>query len=81
VAHSFQISLTAPLVALLNRAKQVAQESDAILHGDETTGSFAGSGVKGTYEIADGVITVTITRKPFFASWFLVETRIRELFI
>jgi hypothetical protein len=67
-------------VTLLEHAKQVAQTNNALFDGDEASGSFAGSGVKGSYEITNGVITVTITRKPFFVPWSLVETQIRGFF-
>ena len=80
MAYSFTLSLTTTPAALLERAKKLAAEGDAIFQGDTSSGSFTGSGVEGNYQIDADTLTVTITDKPFFAPWALVESKIRGFF-
>ena len=48
--------------------------------GDTTSGSFSGKGVKGTYSIQDRGVTVTITDKPVYIPWHVVESQVRAFF-
>ncbi len=64
---------------LVTRARRVAIEHGADFRGNETSGSFAASGVKGAYRMEGKALTVTITEKPFYAPWHLVESELKRL--
>jgi hypothetical protein len=65
---------------LVSEAKQVAEENDATLEGDTSSGSFSGKGVEGHYEIDGQTVEITITKKPTLAPWFKVESKVKEFF-
>ena len=69
----FSIKATKSPGTLVSEAKKVATENKATFRGDTTSGSFSRKGVKGRYEIEDGIVQVTITGKPTLASWSTVE--------
>lgn len=81
MVRSFSVSFTEDPKQLIARARHVAAENEAVFRGDEKDGTFSGSGVEGHYVVADGEVLVTITSKPFFAPWSLVEARVREFFL
>jgi hypothetical protein len=80
MARSFQVKLTDSSEALVEKAKKVAAETNATFSGDTQAGSFSGDGVEGSYTINGDTVTVTISTKPFYAPWFVVESRVREFF-
>ena len=47
---------------LVARARRVAIENGADFRGNETSGSFSASGVKGVYRMEKKLVTVTIPR-------------------
>ena len=57
---------------LIDTAKRIAKITDANLTGDENGGLFFGSTVfgeiKGSYAVTNGVIKITIHKKPFLVS-------------
>jgi hypothetical protein len=67
--------------ALLTRARRVATNNNATFSGNETAGSFSGSGFKGLYKMNGKSVTVTITQKPFYAPWPLVESELEKLLV
>lgn len=80
MAKSFTVPFGGPQAALVQKAQAVAHEAGASFQGDEASGGFRGSGVVGEYRIEGGQVTITITSKPFYASWSLVESRVRSFF-
>ncbi len=78
--RTFSIRATKSPGALMSEARKVAKENGASFRGDANTGSFSGKGVKGRYKIEGGTVKVTITDKPTLASWFTVESRVKEFF-
>jgi phage-related baseplate assembly protein len=64
---------------LVARARRAAMENDADFRGNEASGSFSASGVKGAYRMDDKVVAVTITEKPFYVPWSLVESELKRL--
>ena len=79
-AKTFSINTTKNPETLVSEARQVAEENDATFKGDRNSGSFSGSGVKGSYEVEGKTVTVTITDKPTLAPWSTVESRVKEFF-
>ena len=80
MARLFQVKLTDSPEALVAKARKVAAESNATFTGDVQTGKFSGSGVEGSYKITGDIVAVTISTKPFYAPWSVVEAQVREFF-
>jgi hypothetical protein len=81
MAHTFKIPLNGRSPSeLIGKAKNAAAQSGAVFVGDERNGSFSTNEVAGSYEINGGYALITMTKKPFIASWNLVEARVREFF-
>ena len=80
MSKTFTIEAKEPIETLLERAKATAARQSATLTGDTKKGTFAGSGVKGTYETEGSTIHITITDKPLIAPMSMVESKIREFF-
>jgi hypothetical protein len=80
MSKTFTIEAKEPIESLLERAKATAARHSATLTGDAKKGTFAGSGVKGTYETEGSTIHITITDKPMIAPMSMVESKIREFF-
>lgn len=80
MAKSFTVALGGSPAVLVQKAQAVAREAGASFQGDEASGRFRGSGVVGQYRIEGGQMTITITSKPFYAPWSLVESKVRSFF-
>ncbi|MGR3218301.1 MAG: hypothetical protein ACUZ8H_00605 [Candidatus Anammoxibacter sp.] len=80
MAKSFDIDLNTSPDVLLKKAKAAAVVDGVELSGDTSSGEFSGKGAKGKYKINGSVVSVTITKKPFYAPWPTVEAAIREFF-
>jgi hypothetical protein len=71
--REFTIEFNGNGSAMAENAKKVANNAGAYFNGNSETGEFSGKGVSGFYRVEGGRVTVTITDKPFFAPWGLVE--------
>ena len=80
MSRTFRVSTTERPSTLVARVQEGTKKYGADFKGDATSGSFSAKGVKGTYSIQDGAVTVTITDKPFLIPWGLVETQVRGFF-
>jgi hypothetical protein len=81
MARAFEVKLTGSPEALVEKAKRAAAENNAAFRGDTQAGSFSGGGVEGSYRINGDVVAVTISKKPFYAPWSVVESYVREFLI
>lgn len=80
MAHSFNITLSEEPASVVEKVRKLVTENGGQFSGDSSSGSFAGSGVKGAYHISGQIVTITITKKPLLAPMSLVESKIREYF-
>jgi hypothetical protein len=78
--RSFSIDTSEDPNTLVDRARRLAAQNNALLEGDASSGRFSGRGIEGIYDIEGTTVTVTITDKPFFLPWEYVESRVREFF-
>lgn len=78
--HVFTLSLSSGPSEVIPKVKSLILERGGTFTGDSSSGSFSGSGVVGTYEVAGTDVTVTITKKPLLAPIKLVESKIRQYF-
>jgi hypothetical protein len=74
------IPLAARAAELFERARDTASRHGYRLEGDERGGTFSGSGVTGRYEVREGVLEVTPTKKPFYVSHRMIEDELRRFF-
>ena len=80
LAKSFIIAFSGSPQGRIHHAQAEAHKAGALFQGDETAGSFQGNGVAGEYHIEGGTVTITITSKPFYAPWSLIESKLRDFF-
>lgn len=80
MANTFNIPFTGNAAAHLQRARDAAQKAGIQFTGDEKQGTFAGMGVKGSYQTEGNAVQVTINEKPFVISWQMLETQLRSFF-
>ncbi|TSA05626.1 MAG: hypothetical protein D4R76_00420 [Methylococcus sp.] len=76
----FTIQLTAPPEAVIAAAKIAAQKNGVALEGDATQGQFDGHGIKGTYDILDQTLSVSIAKKPLVMPWGMIEKTLTNFF-
>ena len=78
--RTFTLITTKNLGTLVARARRAAIENGAdYFRGNETSGRFSASEVKGVYKTEGKVVTVAITEKPFYVPWALVEYELKRL--
>lgn len=82
MAHSFDIEIKGNAADTLAKAKQAIEEGNGTMTGDGIVGAFsvpAGlSKVKGTYEVKNNILKVTITNKPIYVSASMIEDLLRK---
>ena len=64
---------------VLERARRAASENGVTLVGDERSGRFSHSMVRGEYRRQGQTVIVTITDKHWLLPWSVVEAQLREL--
>ena len=80
MAKTFKFYSNIPPEHLLARAQRLAAEHGAVLNGDHTCGSLSASGAEGLYWVCGNVVTVEVSKKPFYAPWGVVEKKIEAFF-
>ena len=78
--RTFSVKTNKDPQVLVEEAKKVAEENEATLNGDANSGTFAGKGVEGSYQVEGNTVRITITDKPRLASWSKVESKVTEFF-
>lgn len=77
--HQFVIQMEPFSSSELNSMLCNVRDNCDYFYGDLDEGSFSKSGVEGTYEIFSYGAKITLTEKPFLASWSMIEEKIRSL--
>jgi hypothetical protein len=80
MAKTFTVEINGSPKALVQKAESAARASGARFSGDENAGRFSGSGVEGRHERSGATLTITIEKAPFYATWGMIESRIRGFF-
>jgi len=65
--------------AVLAEVRRRAAKEGVTFVGDTSRGKFSGL-VCGHYEVSRGMLVLTITDKPFLASWKMIGDKIRKFF-
>jgi hypothetical protein len=77
---TFTTTFSGSASEMVNKAKATASNAGADFNGDEESGTFSGKGVNGRYSVNGNSVEITITDKPFFAPWGMVEDKIKSFF-
>jgi len=85
MAHSFSITLSDEVSAVLGKVEAAITSNGGSFEGNEKDGIFLGKTplgfIKGEYCFtAAREIEVTIVEKPFFVPYSVIELKIREYF-
>ena len=85
MAHSFSITLSDEVSAILGKVEVAITSNGGSFQGNEENGIFLGKTplgfIKGEYCCtAAKKIEVTIVEKPFFVPYSVIELKIREYF-
>jgi len=80
MSRTFRFQIPGNTEEFIRKARKIARENNAVIDGDSTRGSVAGSGVEGEYRIEGDTVVLTINKKPFFAPWMLVESKLNSFF-
>jgi len=80
MARTFQIRLREHPEILLDKASRMARENQVHFVADQVEGRFAGKGLEGTYRFAGEVLIVSVSKKPPFVTWNMVERMLRQFF-
>jgi len=79
MAFSFEINRPEDIGKTLASVERTVRGGGGSFSGNEQNGSFSGKGVDGKYSVGDK-ITITITKKPMFASDSMVKSAISDYF-
>jgi hypothetical protein len=64
---------------LIAKAREAGRGKGIVLVGDEKRGAFKGT-ADGTYEVVGNDLVITVTKKPGFVPWGMIETALKGLF-
>ncbi|MFN4146122.1 MAG: hypothetical protein ACK4GN_09895 [Runella sp.] len=82
MANSFDIPFKGTPADTLSKAKEALEKGKGNMTGTDKSGTFsvpAGiSKVKGTYEVSNNVLKITITNKPVYVSTSMIENMLRK---
>jgi hypothetical protein len=77
MAQTYTFQLYGDPEAKFRQVQQLARAKGVTLSGNSTMASFSGL-VTGSYSRSGTTVTVTITSKPFYVPWSMVESMLRE---
>jgi len=68
----------ADVATTLDSIRKKASEKNGVVEGDNTSGTITGNGIKSNYIIEGNSISITVTEKPAFIPWSLVEKKLND---
>ena len=78
----FSVTVGGDVQAALDRVRTEIMNAGGSFSGDASAGMFSGSSpvgaIKGTYQVAGNVVTITITDRPWLAPCGTIESKIRS---
>jgi hypothetical protein len=80
MAHSFSISVVGNADEMFEKAKKAIVANGGEVTGTAASGSFSGGGVVGAYQVVGAEIKINLSKGPFYASWSMIEQKIRGFF-
>lgn len=80
MSRTFQIPVKEHPEILVNKAKQLAFNHAIHFIADKVQGHFSGKGLEGNYRFYQDTLIVTVTKKPPFVTWRMVEQMLHRFF-
>lgn len=68
----------ADVATTLDSIRKKASEKNGVVKGDSTSGTITGNGITSSYTIEGNSISITVTEKPSFIPWELVEKKLND---
>ena len=62
----------------LDSIRKKASEKNAIVDGDNSAGTITGNGITSNYSVEGNTISITVTEKPSFIPWEIVEKKLND---
>ncbi len=81
MSRTFKISVKQPPELLLSKAQEMALKNAVNFVADAAEGRFSGRGLEGNYRFEQDTLIVTVTKKPPFVTWAMVEKMLHRLFV
>jgi hypothetical protein len=83
MSKTITVQISTPPAELMKEARSLAYSNSGVeLFGDASSGSFSVKGLEGEYKMkvvpGGTLLTITISRKPFFLPWRLIENFVRR---
>lgn len=80
MVHSFSMKLK-DVADALEKARNAISSKNGSFDGNNSNGTFSGSGVVGNYSVvSNDEVKITIEKKPFIASNGMIEKEIKKFF-
>ena len=76
----YEMQFDAQPETMVSNIRETIEGVGGSFSGDHTTGQLSIMGVVGNYTINGQSATVTITEKPIFIPWSIVDEKIRDFF-
>jgi len=77
MAKTFSYKISVSPGVVVSKVKAALQPHGVVVRGNTKSGNFNGK-ISGNFTFADSKVNVTITKKPFFFTWSLVESHINK---
>ncbi len=83
MSKTFNYKVNTAAKELFNNLKaELSKHGGIDFNGDENSGRISGKGFAGSYELTPGSdgtsLSITISKKPFYAPWGMIESGIRD---
>ena len=83
--HSFAITVHGDITMVLRKVEEAITGAGGMFRGDQERGSFTGESflgmISGDYQVNPGnEIRITITEKPLFIPYSIIESEVRKYF-
>ena len=80
---NFSLPISSDPSSLIRRAKQEIERTGGVFNGDNNQGNFhaksAIGSIQGSYEILEGQIVLSITKKPFLLSCSRIQKELSKV--
>lgn len=80
MADIIEIPLSGDPESVYQSAKKKAESNGIVMDGNARKGTFAGLGSKGSYEVMDKTVKISITKKPAMFPMAMIEAMVKKMF-
>lgn len=80
MSRSVSGELPIPIEEALMKLDMLAGKHDVVFKGDHDKGYAEGKGFHINYVVEGKMCTLTVTKKPFFVPWSVVEKALQKIF-